>query len=440
MMSVHHSRPRVTLTTRSAHLVFGVAVAMVALVSSGVHAGMAGAAPSNHRASVALGWKPSSLAIAPDGSRVYAGSYGFLHLLKASTMKELGAFPVGTGWIRDLAVDRSGGTVYLTSDDNMFYAVSPKIAKPVWSVPVGQGPKGFALTPDQTRAYVANFNSGTISVVDLVAHRVIGTIPVGQYPWDVSINPDGSRAYAAMRTGTTFPIIDTARNAVIQNFEVGSPTSSIAVSVDGQRIYLGTDGIDGLTVVNVKTGGVEAVVPLGKELTSIVTSLFGQVFARDKKSSRIFEVSTITLETKAMNTSSQSRPTDPEQMILSPDSRTLYFTKFPEQSIGTLRVPYAPPGIPQGVRVSARPGLAYVSWSPPKTTGTSRVVLEYEVSSRPGERSCKTKGRACTVTGLASGTQVRLAVRARSAVGWGRWAVTDPVYIPVRKVTTVTVG
>jgi YVTN family beta-propeller protein len=46
-----------------------------------------------------------------------------------------------------------------------------------------------AITPDGTRAYVANRFSNTVSVIDTATNTVLSTIPVGPLPLWVAITP-----------------------------------------------------------------------------------------------------------------------------------------------------------------------------------------------------------------------------------------------------------
>jgi YVTN family beta-propeller protein len=48
-----------------------------------------------------------------------------------------------------------------------------------------------AVTPDGSRVYVANRNSGTVSVIDTATNTVVGSpIPVGGLPMGVAVIPD----------------------------------------------------------------------------------------------------------------------------------------------------------------------------------------------------------------------------------------------------------
>ncbi len=46
-------------------------------------------------------------------------------------------------------------------------------------------------------AYVANVQSGTVSVIDTTTGTVTATIPVGADPIDMAVSPDGSTVYVA---------------------------------------------------------------------------------------------------------------------------------------------------------------------------------------------------------------------------------------------------
>ncbi|MEU6067480.1 hypothetical protein ABZ864_24080 [Streptomyces sp. NPDC047082] len=53
---------------------------------------------------------------------------------------------------------------------------------------VGDGPYGVAVDQPRARAYVANFNAGTVSAINTPTNQVIGTpINVGNNPIGVAI-------------------------------------------------------------------------------------------------------------------------------------------------------------------------------------------------------------------------------------------------------------
>jgi YVTN family beta-propeller protein len=82
-----------------------------------------------------------------------------------------------------LAVTPDGKTLTVLSKMNSrVYFVSLPDLKIVGETKVGHHPDWITLTPDGTRAYIANAGSNTVSVVDIAARKELTQIPVGQVP------------------------------------------------------------------------------------------------------------------------------------------------------------------------------------------------------------------------------------------------------------------
>jgi YVTN family beta-propeller protein len=61
------------------------------------------------------------------------------------------------------------------------------------TIPVEGNPRGVAITPDGTKAYVVSSKSHDVSVIATDGHKVIATIPVTNgWPSRVAISPDGT--------------------------------------------------------------------------------------------------------------------------------------------------------------------------------------------------------------------------------------------------------
>ncbi len=73
-------------------------------------------------------------------------------------------------------------------------------------ISVGAYPYGTAMAPDGKSAYVANFNGGTVSVIDTATNTV---------PFGVAVTPDGKHAYCANRNDGTVSVINTLTNTVV---------------------------------------------------------------------------------------------------------------------------------------------------------------------------------------------------------------------------------
>ena len=86
-----------------------------------------------------------------------------------------------------------------------------------------------ATAQAQTRAYVTNA-SNTVSVIDTATNTVVATIPVGPFPEAVAITPDGTRAYVADASSNGVSVIDTTTNTVVAGIPVGRNPYGIAIT------------------------------------------------------------------------------------------------------------------------------------------------------------------------------------------------------------------
>src|SRR5260221_450738 len=58
-------------------------------------------------------------------------------------------------------------------------------------------PQGLALTPDAAKLYVTHENANFVSVIDTATNTVTTIVTVGSSPRGIDITPDGTRAFVA---------------------------------------------------------------------------------------------------------------------------------------------------------------------------------------------------------------------------------------------------
>ena len=63
-------------------------------------------------------------------------------------------------------------------------------------------------------AYVANFNAGNVTAVNVNADATLATITVGTHPTGVAFSPDGKKVYVANQGSNSVSVIGTATNTV----------------------------------------------------------------------------------------------------------------------------------------------------------------------------------------------------------------------------------
>ena len=91
----------------------------------------------------------------------------------------------------------------------------------------------------QPYAYVTNYVSNNVSVINTVTNQVIATIGVGDGPWGLAVTPDGSKVYVTnYLQGNNVSVINTATTQVVTTIPVGASPHGIAVTPDGSKVYV----------------------------------------------------------------------------------------------------------------------------------------------------------------------------------------------------------
>ncbi|KRA08329.1 YncE family protein [Pseudomonas sp. Root569] len=111
------------------------------------------------------------------------------------------------------------------------------------SINVGGGPDRIVINAEGTVAYVANYNSATVSVIDLTTFSLSDTIimPANTYTNGLALHPDGSRLYVSGYYSSEIQVIDTSDNT-ISNKITGIHVygfGGLAFNLDGSRLYYG---------------------------------------------------------------------------------------------------------------------------------------------------------------------------------------------------------
>jgi|SRR5215472_1180856 len=92
-------------------------------------------------------------------------------------------------------------------------------------------------------AYITNFGSDTVSVVNTATDSVTATIniphpPSGRAaPFGVAVSPDGSKTYVTNQFANTVSAINNATGTVA-TIAVGNGPSGVAITPDGSEVYV----------------------------------------------------------------------------------------------------------------------------------------------------------------------------------------------------------
>ena len=83
-------------------------------------------------------------------------------------------------------------------------------------------------------AYVSNEKSGSVSLIDVAADKVVGELRAGSKPRGIALSPDGARLYLSDRAANALIVVDLGRREVERQIPLGQSPEGIGLSRDGR--------------------------------------------------------------------------------------------------------------------------------------------------------------------------------------------------------------
>lgn len=198
-------------------------------------------------ATIPTGEGPHEVAVSPNGKIAVVCNYGSsptpgntLTVIDIAARKSLRTIdlgrhvrPHGIAWLRgnDVAVTTEGTKTLLTVDI--------EAGKVTAAIDTDQlGSHMVALAPAHDRAFVANINSGSVSVIDLKQQRRISNITTGAGTEGIAISPDQREVWAGNGDGNTISIIDVASLKVVATLPSKSFPIRVKFTDDGKHVLV----------------------------------------------------------------------------------------------------------------------------------------------------------------------------------------------------------
>jgi YVTN family beta-propeller protein len=126
-----------------------------------------------------------------------------------------------------------------------------------WSeivIPVGKGPEGIDLSPDEKELWAAHSRDGGVSIIDLAGKKVIGTIDVGTKRSNrLKFTPDGKRVLISDLEAGDVVVLDVSSRKEIKRMKLGRNPEGILMAADGSRAYVAVAGDNQVAIIDLKT-------------------------------------------------------------------------------------------------------------------------------------------------------------------------------------------
>ena len=262
---------------------------------------------------VPIGDSFAGVAFSPDGKTLYVGG-GQNHDIKIFRRSDTGSFApeasigIAGSAPSGIALSSDGKTLVAALNLKHAVAIVDTASRSVGQVAVSNYPYTVVLSSDGKHAYVSNWggrrprpedkvdptfpivvdprtgipSSGTISIVDIAARRVVREIEVGLHPCGMVLHGGTNRLYVANANSDSVTVLDTHTNNVLgsvnvrpfANAPIGSSPNALAITKDGKTLYVANAANNAVAVVDVSqpSGQVRGFIPAGWYPTAVTLS------------------------------------------------------------------------------------------------------------------------------------------------------------------------
>jgi YVTN family beta-propeller protein len=254
------------------------------------------------------------------------------------------------------------------------------------TINVGVNPSGVAVNPDGTKVYVTNIGNSSISVIDTATNTVISTIPDLNSPFGVAVSPDGKKLYVT-NSDSYVSVIDTATNKVTATVTVGTDPRGIVVTPDGKRVYVANLYSGSVSVINTATNKVKTKVRVRPSPYGIAVTPDGtKVYVANARNNNVSVIDTTTNTVIAT-----VYVYNPHVIAANPNGKKVYVTGIFDISVidtatNTITATM-PGGFAEGIAVSPDGKKLYVTNSDSHVsvidTATNKVTTTIKVGDYP---------------------------------------------------------
>ena len=205
---------------------------------------------------------PVEGAMSPDGKSYWVTNY---------SMYGVGHGPEGSDTCTPSSARAAGNTPSFIYRINIATLTIDKV------VQVGIVPKYIAVSPDGKTVVVTQWCSWNIYIVNAQTGVVTGIVPAtGGYPRGIAISPDSSVAYVAVMGSNVLDVVNLPKAKLLGAWYVGSNVRHVVIDpVNGRYIYATLNAPGDVVKVDRATGHVVKVVHTGQECRSLAISTDG---------------------------------------------------------------------------------------------------------------------------------------------------------------------
>jgi YVTN family beta-propeller protein len=239
------------------------------------------------------------------GGKVYFTCEGYELIKRYDPAKNLIDWEMGIGQfhVHEIRITKDLNQIFTTNDrsdsvtaiehlDSSAKSVDSHSPWKVTAIPVGHGPEGIAMSPDEKEVWVLQRRGGGVSIIDVAAKKVSQTLDLNiKFPVRAQFTPDGKQIIIADFYSGAVLILDAVTRKEIKRIALGKPggddqdfqvvngdaslngapivpphkIENLLITPDGSKLYVDVVGSNYVAVIDLKTFEVTGSISVGKE-------------------------------------------------------------------------------------------------------------------------------------------------------------------------------
>jgi YVTN family beta-propeller protein len=153
-------------------------------------------------------------------------------------------------------------------DSNTITAIEKSSDASGWketNIPVGKGPEGIDISPDDKEVWAANSGDGTVSIIDTSTSKVIHTFNVRtKHSNRLKFTNDGKLVLISDPAANELVVVDAATRKFLKQINVGKGPGGILIAPQGDRAYVALAGDNAVAVIDLHKLDVVDRIPTGQ--------------------------------------------------------------------------------------------------------------------------------------------------------------------------------
>jgi PQQ-dependent catabolism-associated beta-propeller protein len=175
-----------------------------------------------------------------------------VNAIDGATLKLLDCIHVGQR-PRGLVASKDGKLLYVAVGNGNAIAIVDTKTREVLRSFATPDPETFALSPDESRIFIANENDSEMSEIRIADGKVLRQVPTGGEPEGTAVSHDGKLVIQASETGSMAHVIDASTGKILNNLIVDTRPRYIAFTPDGTRFWVSSEVRGTVTVFDTGT-------------------------------------------------------------------------------------------------------------------------------------------------------------------------------------------